>query len=78
MSYNNIDTLGDKALEWDFKGYEGKYIICYYITSEYEDNVYESFNDLEEATEVMDSKDLWEDYYIYYVGQDGFAYQPQF
>lgn len=70
--------VGDKALEWHFRGYEGKHVICNYITHKYEDNVYKALDSLEDAMEIMDNEDLWEDYYIYRIGKDGFAYDPQF
>ena len=67
-----------KALEWDFKGYEGKHIICYYITHKDADNVLRSYDDIDGAIEDMDELELWDDYYIYEIKEDGFAYAPKF
>ena len=67
-----------KALEWDFKGYEGKHIICSYITYEYANNVLMGFKDIEDAVEFMDDNNLWDEYYIYEIKEDGFAYHANF
>lgn len=68
----------EKALEWKFEGYENMHVICNYITYEYGNNVTKAFNDLGSAIEYMDDNDMWDDYYIYYIGDDGHAYEPNF
>lgn len=67
-----------KALEWKFgEEYEGKYVIVNYITHRHFDNVYKSFEELDDAIEYMDKGELWEDYYIYLI-IGGYAYSPDF
>lgn len=61
-------------LEWEFdEKYNGKYVICLYITYRDFDNVKWSFDTLEDAMTFMDENDLWDDYYIYHI-KDGYAY----
>lgn len=68
----------EKALQWEFQEeYNGKYVICFYITYNNANNVYASFNTLMEAETFMNDNDMWEDYYIYEI-IDGYAYPPQF
>lgn len=67
-----------KALDWNFEEYKGRYVICYYITHAWQDNVVKDFEDINDAMEYMDENDLWDDYYIYYIKEDGFAYAPNF
>lgn len=58
----------EKILQWRFGDqYNGKYVICNYITYKDIDNVIISFNDLIDAMQYMDDQDLWNDYYIYHI-----------
>ena len=54
-----------------YKGYEGCYIIEYYIRDKRFDSVFASYNDLSDALIMMDSAELWEDYQLGYVLEDG-------
>lgn len=61
-------------LEWEFdEKYNGKFVICYYITHRDFENVKWSFDTLEDAMTFMGENDLWDDYYIYHI-KDGYAY----
>ena len=55
-----------------YKGYEGYYIIDYYIRHKHFDSVYASYSDLSEALDVMDDLELWDDYQLGYVTADGY------
>lgn len=68
----------EKAIEWKFDSkYNGKFVICNYITHNNYDNVYKAFDDALDAMVYMDDKDLWDDYYIYEV-VDGYVYNIEF
>ena len=68
----------EKALQWKFDNkYNGKHVICNYITYKNHDNVHECFNSLEQAETYMNDNDMWEDYYIYEI-IGGYAYPPIF
>ena len=54
-----------------YKGYEVSYIIDYYIRHKDFDSVYASYTNLSDALYIMDSLDLWEDYQLGYVLEDG-------
>ena len=54
-----------------YKGYEGRYIIDYYIRHKNLDSVYASYTNLSDALIMMDSAELWEDYQLGYVLEDG-------
>ena len=55
-----------------YKGYEGCYIIEYYIRHKNLDSVYTSYSDLSEALDVMDELELWDDYQVGYVTDSGY------
>ena len=55
-----------------YKGYEGRYIIEYYIRDTYFDSLYGSYDSLVEALDVMDDLELWDDYQLGYVTADGY------
>ena len=54
-----------------YKGYEGCYIIDYYIRHKHFDSVYASYEDHNDAMDAMNTLDLWEDYQLGYVLEDG-------
>lgn len=54
-----------------YEGYEGYYIIDYYIRHKHFDSVYASYTNLSDALIMMDSAELWEDYQLGYVLKDG-------
>ena len=54
-----------------YKGYEGSYIIDYYIRHKHFDSVYASYEDINDALDVMNRLDIWEDYQLGYVLKDG-------
>ena len=54
-----------------YKGYEVSYIIDYYIRHKDFDSVYASYEYLNDALDVMDRLELWEDYQLGYVLEDG-------
>ena len=55
-----------------YKGYEGRYIIEYYIRDKYFNSMYGSYTELNEALDVMDDLELWDDYQLGYVTADGY------
>lgn len=55
-----------------YEGYEGCYIIEYYIRHKHHDSVYASYDNLDDAFSVMNELDLWDDYQIGYVTADGY------
>ena len=64
-----------KALDFKFdEKYIGKTVICNYITYGWGDNVYMVVGDDEDPCDVMDHFDLWDDYYLYVIGSDRYAY----
>ena len=68
----------EKALQWYFDNkYNGKFVICYYITHQFFDNVFSFSEDLDEIIHTMDTLDLWADYYIYEI-IDNYAYPVEF
>lgn len=71
------DLRGTEALRWSYEGFEGKHVIMHYITNG-GDDVRVAFDGLDEAVEYMDNADLWDDYYIYFIDNDGRAYAPNF
>lgn len=54
-----------------YKGYEGQYIIEYYIRHKYFDSVFASHDNLVDLLDTMDRLELWEDYQAGYVTSDG-------
>ena len=55
-----------------YKGYEGRYIIEYYIRDKRSDNGCPSYSDLSDALSTMDNLKLWDDYQVGYVTADGY------
>lgn len=57
-----------------YKNHANSYIIDNYIRNSYSDGsifaVTKSFSDIEE---IMDDKDLWDDYYFFYTDSEGNA-----
>ena len=54
-----------------YEGYEGCYIIEYYIRDKHHDSVFASYEDLNDALDIMDRLDLWDGYEVGYVLEDG-------
>lgn len=70
MSYTGFNIEEVDSFK-KYEGLEGRYIIDYYIRHKNLDSVYASYNDLSEALITMDSAELWEDYQLGYVLEDG-------
>lgn len=56
-----------------YYGYEGRYVVEHYITYKYKDTVLASSQDLNDVLAYMDDNDLWDDYYVYRIDEDGVA-----
>ena len=54
-----------------YEGYEGSYIIDYYIRDKDHDSVWATYTKLNDALDAMDALELWDDYMIGYVLKDG-------
>ena len=54
-----------------YKGYEGRYIIEHYIRDKRSDSGCPSYSDLSDALSTMDTLNLWDDYQLGYVLEDG-------
>ena len=55
-----------------YEGLEGRYIIDYYIRHKNLDSLYGSYDGLDDALNVMDDLELWDDYQVGYVTADGY------
>lgn len=56
-----------------YKGYEGCYIIVSDIRHKYfNDDIYNTYIDLDDALYIMDSLELWDGYMIGYVTDNGY------
>lgn len=64
-----------KALDWKFEDkYKGKFVIYNYLTYKEFDHIFKVFDSNVKATTYMHENDMWDDYELFEIKEDGYAY----